>query len=246
MRRLQEGQNEKIDMINRWVSISHSMNPEESKKALNCLIIQFKPMILKLCNKWAKYFRDDNHSMISWDLLVNDARYWFVYYTTHKYTINGSATYNKFIRDHMDGRIRFIYETELKYRKQNLFPDPDKNSAYSGEGEGVDTFEDVINKYGSRHVIHEDMDELLIRAENIKNKKKICNKILVMMSDTNLFTDRERLIFEECLMKGRTHDDMSKQLMISRTRVSQIMAKIRKKIFETLDDNVRGWEEMIK
>jgi DNA-directed RNA polymerase specialized sigma24 family protein len=244
MSRMLPGENEKIDNINRLVSLSHSMNVDESKRALDSLLTQFKPMILKLCDKWSKYFQDDRHSMIQWDILISDAEYWFIYYTTQKYTINGSATYNKFIKDHMDSRIRFIYETELKYRKQNLFPDPDKNSA--SEGEGMDIFEDVINKYGARNMVHEDMDMVFIDRDNRENKEEVCGAILTMVNDINLFTDREKLIFTECIISGHTHDSMSKQLGISRTRVSQIMAKIRRKINETLDDKIDGWRGMIK
>jgi len=242
MARLLPGENVKIDNINRLVSLSHSMNPDESKKALHLLLEQFKPMILKLCNKWSKYFRDDRHTIIQWDVLIGDANYWFIYYTTHKYTINGSATYNKFIRDHMDSRIRFIYETELKYRKQNLFPDPDKN----GESGDSDMFEDVINRYASLNMVHEDMDMIFINRDDADNKSDICDAILTMVNDPNLFSDRDRVIFTECIINGRTHDSMGKELEISRTRVSQIMAKIRRRIRDTLSSKIDGWEEMIK
>lgn len=242
MARLLPGENEKIDNINRLVSLSHSMNEGESNKAIVSLLGMFKPMILKLCTKWSKYFQDDRHNIIHWDVLVADAEFWFIHYTTKKYIVDGSATYNKFIRDHIDQRIRYIYESELKYLNQNIFPDPNRNSSYSGDGDGNDMFDDVVNKYCTLSTCHGDIDDMMIDREIADGKKQVCNAILMMVNDRAYFTERETLIFTECMINGKTHDAVATDLSISRTRVSQIVGRIRKKIFDLLDDQVRGWE----
>lgn len=242
MARLLPGENDKIDNINRLVSLSHSMNIEESKKALDSLLTIFKPMILKLCKKWSDYFRDSTHNLIRWDVLIGDADYWFIYYTNNKYIIDGSATYNKFIKDHLDQRIRYIYETELKYAKHHIFPDPNKNNAQDGGG-NEDMLEEVINKYSTSTIDH-DMDNSMIHQESADSRRALCDEIIFLMNDRKYFTEREYQIFTKCIVDGETHENMSVILNISRTRVSQITAKIKKKIFDLLDDNLMGWEEM--
>ena len=126
MARLQRGEDPKIDKINDLVAVAINGNSVESNDALTELLKMFKPMMIKVCTKWSNYFNDSAHSIISFGELLADAEYWFVHYTMHKYTINGDATYNKFIKDHIDQRIRYIYECQLRYYKRLVFPDPNR------------------------------------------------------------------------------------------------------------------------
>jgi hypothetical protein len=241
MPRLVPGQNEKIDNINRLVDMALSDNEDDSKHSIESLLTMFHPMLLKLCNKWAIYFDDNAHTVITWDELMADARYWFIKYTKDKYIVDGRATYNKFMKDHMDQRIRYIYEERLRYMKHNIFPDPDKNDLDGGE-----MFDEVVSKYSDAHDSDESHDDILIDDERLGNIGIICDAILSRVDDRAYFTEREAIVFKACFINGKTHDDIANELGISRPRVSQMVGKIRGKVLEILDDNVRGWEEMPK
>ena len=140
MARLQKGENKTIDRINDLVAIIKSSNCDDRNDAMVELLDMFKPMIISVCDKWSKYFNDTQHKIKPFDDLLSDARYWFIKYTIEKYVIDGDATYNKFIKDHIDQRIRYIYECQLKYYNKLIFPDPDKNQ----DSVDTDTFESVI------------------------------------------------------------------------------------------------------
>ena len=117
MARLERGVSDKIDRINDLVAIVKDDNSLSYDKsiAMEELLTMFKPMMIKVCDKWCKYFNDSSHKLVSFEELLSDAEYWFIHYTMNKYTIDGDATYNKFIKDHINQRIRYIYECHLRY-----------------------------------------------------------------------------------------------------------------------------------
>ena len=126
MARLKRGDDPKIDKINDLVAIvKYESIPADSSvfgidrgDAMAELLAMFRPMMIKVCDKWCKYFDDTQHKYIPFDELMSNAEYWFIKYTIEKYIIDGDATFNKFIKDHINQRIRYIYECQLKYYNQ--------------------------------------------------------------------------------------------------------------------------------
>jgi len=221
--RLSSGQNAKIDHINELVDRVQQLN---DNSAMDSLLKLFHPLILKLCNTWARYFDDESHNLKPMDQLITDTQYWMWYYTKYKYIVNGPATYNNFIRKHLTQRIRFMFEQELKYRKNIIMPDPDKNDI---SGSNRETFDDVIYNYSSM-VVHDSIDDKLIEKEMEDYIKSVANNIISLVNNKQLFNSRELDIFNECIYNSKTHTDMARELGISRTRVSQMISKIKAKI----------------
>lgn len=237
MSRLAPGENEKIDKINQLVAGSRGQDTLVKEDGLRVLLEMFHPLILKLCKKWSLYFRDDKHTIIPFDILISDARMWFIEYTLNKYDIDGSATYNKFIKDHLDQRIRYIYECELKYFKRHIFPDPDRNQ-HSIDNDSTPMLEHVIYSYTTP----DDSDSIenqLIEKQDANNRMVLAHAILHLLYDRRYFNQREHDIFMGCCMNGITHEAMGRKLGISRTRVSQILIKTKQKI-NTMISNNRG------
>lgn len=236
MPRYQRGENEKIDHINDLVwNIKNGVNYEESFVAL---LEMFKPLLLKICSKWSKYFNDENHKIKRFDELMADAEYWFMKYTIEKYTIDGEATFNTFIKNHIDQRIRYIYECELKYYKNNIFPDPSK----SGEDDN-DMYESIVYKYRSNTT--QDIESDIIDRDISESRILLANKIVELIN-LNIFNDRERLIFNEIMCNGTTHEEMGNKLNISRTRVTQILKKIKIKLYRLMESDQEVWDLVIK
>lgn len=235
--RLKKGEDAKIDRINELVEMAQSDDDNISNEGLISLLDMFHPLILKLCTKWSQYFNDGRHTIISWDNIIGDAQYWFIQYTKYKYTIDGDATYNKFIDDHMDQRIRYIYSKEITYRKRHIFPDPDK----SAEGE-MDMMDNVIFNYSDRFGEQTDMTDEIINREDQNMIDNLAMTVMDYIDDETYFTSREAHIFKQCLVKGRTHQDVSKEIGISRARVSQIMNRIRTKIMNLMLEKPEWWE----
>lgn len=233
MPRLQPGDNPKIDMINALVADAKSGDIKVSKEGLKSLLELFHPLILKLCKKWSMYFDDNDHNIKPFNELISDAQYWFIYYTVDVYVIDGTATYNKFIKDHIDQRIRYIYECEIKYRNKVIFPDPDKNNE-----DDSDMFDTVVGKYSDTDNRFEDD---YINDCICDSRAELAHTILGMM-DNDIFSDRERLIFKEILYHGKTHEAISIKLGISRTRVTQILKKIKAKLYKLMEDDQRIWD----
>lgn len=233
MARLQPGENAHIDRINGLVDLVQHGTRDESNSALQELLDLFHPMLLGLYTKWSNYFGDKNHTIIQFDHLMGECTYWFYHYTSDKYIIDGPATYNKFIKDHMDQRIRYIYETEIKYHSKLLFPDP------SGTGDDRDALDNVINKYSSTTVASPEaglMDEVEISA-----REGIATRITELMQ-CDMFNDRERTIFTEVILNEVTHKDLGKRYGISRTRVTQILEKTKKKLYKLIGEDPTIWE----
>jgi RNA polymerase sigma factor (sigma-70 family) len=240
MARLQRGDDPKIDKINDLVAIVKGCgsSSEEYSNAIEELLQMFKPMLIKVCNKWCQYFNDSSHLYVPWNSLLSDAEYWFIRYTKEKYVIDGDATYNKFIKDHIDQRIRYIYECSIKYYNQNIFPDPDKNH----DNDGGDEFEMVAYNYSSQLSDNSTMEDDIIddAVANIRNR--LARRIVEIVSNSRGFNEREKLIFIEIMYNGVTQDEMSKRLGISRTRVVQILKKIKYKLKTEMENDNEFWE----
>lgn len=234
MSRLQPGENPKIDKINALVADAKSGDKYISEEGLRLLLEMFHPLILKLCKKWSVYFNDEKHIIKPFDDLVSDAQYWFIRYTLEEYEVDGPATYNKFIKDHLDQRIRYIYEREIKYFSRNIFPDPDKCIENN-----EDILDDVVYKY-SEDDSENFEDEYMDRQTN-SSRNELAHVILSLLDD-KIFSDRERLIFKEILYNGFTHEAMGAKLGISRTRVTQILKKTKVKLYKLMEDNEQVWK----
>lgn len=233
MARLSRGENANIDRINDLVE--NVINGVDLDRSTEELLKLFKPLILKLCSKWSKHFNDENHRIKDFDELVCDTEYWFVHYTRYKYTIDGSATFNTFIMNHLDQRIRFMYEQELNYYKKLIFPDPDKRS-----DDEIDSFDTVIYNYSS-NCDCESFDDDIILEEDANNRRMLATEILKII-DCGVFTIREREIFVQIICNGVTHEEMAKRLGVSRTRVTQILVKIKAKLYKLMNNNQKIWD----
>lgn len=232
MARLQPGENAHIDNINELVRLVQFGTADESSRSLATLLDLFHPMILGLYNKWSTYFNDKGHKILSFNDVMGECTYWFYHYTATKYIIDGPATYNKFIKDHMDQRIRYIYETEIKYHSKLLFPDP------YDDGNGGDALDNVINKYSSADIAGPEvglMDEVTASA-----RTKLFKRILQLL-DCDIFNDREREIFTSVVCNSVTHEKLGEKYGISRTRVTQILAKTKKKLYAKIESDPVIW-----
>lgn len=234
MSRLQPGENPKIDKINALVADAKSGDRYVSEEGLRLLLEMFHPLILKLCKKWSVYFNDEKHIIKSFDELVSDAQYWFIKYTLEEYEVDGPATYNKFIKDHIDQRIRYIYEREIKYFNRHVFPDPDKCSENN-----EDVLDDVIHRYSGDH--DGDFEDEYIDRQISDSRNELAHTILSLL-ENKIFSDRERLIFKEILYYGFTHEAMGVKLGISRTRVTQILRKTRTKLYKLMENSEQIWK----
>lgn len=234
MARLERGMDAKIDHINDLVA---SVKSDNNMDAMGELLVMFKPMLIKTCDKWSKYF-DPSHKLVSFDEILSDAEFWFMKYTMEKYTIDGDATYNKFIKDHIDQRIRYIYERQLKYYRGLIFPDPDRNS----EADGIDAFEKVIYNYSSIVSDAETFEDMIIEDNETKMRNALAHRIMDIVGNSNTFNEREKKIFNDVICNGVTQDEMSKRLGISRTRVVQIIKKVKSKLRNEMEKDNQLWE----
>ena len=240
MARLQRGENSKIDEINDLVAIVKDKNStsEAKNKSFEKLLEMFHPLILKTCDKWAKYFNDTSHKIKPFNELVADAEYWFVKYTIEKYTIDGDATYNKFIKDHIDQRIRYIYECEIKHYSKLIFPDPNKHQ----EDDSLDPLEIVVYNYSSDVARNSTIEDKLIDEIMSDTRNALATRIMDIVKKSTQFNEREKRIFREVICGGSTQDEMSKKLGISRTRVVQIIKKIKSKLRTEMENDNEFWE----
>lgn len=239
MARLQRGDNPKIDKINDLVAIvKDNSSSKEAQDAMEELLLMFKPMLIKVCDKWCQYFNDSSHKLKPFNELLADAEYWFIKYTKEKYVIDGDATYNKFIKDHIDQRIRYIYECQIKYYNSVIFPDPDKNQ----ESEGIDPFETVIYNYSSQISDDSTIEDDVVDEMIIDIRVRLASRIVEIVTSGQCFNDREKLIFTEIMYNGVTQEEMSKKLGISRTRVVQILKKIKYKLKVEMENDKEFWE----
>ena len=233
MARLLPGENAKIDRINELVRLVQQGNDRESNEALSGLLDLFHPLLLKLCDKWSAYFNDKEHRLKSFQDLIVDCQYWFYHYTKFVYTIDGPATYNKFIKDHMDQRIRYIFESEIKYHSKLLFPDPH-------EDQNSDVLEDVINKYSTGTEVA-NPEYGLIDEDSSDAKRKLVKRLMELL-DSDTFNDRERKIFIDVVCNGVTHEQLGVSYGISRTRITQIFAKTKDKLYKKIEADAMIWQ----
>lgn len=236
MARLKRGDDPKIDKINDLVILCKEHNNDATVELLDI----FKPLILKICTKWSNYFNDTKHIIKQWDELVADAEYWFIKYTVEKYVIDGDATYNKFIKDHLDQRIRYIYECQLKYYSTVIFPDPNKH-----QDDDSDQFDIVTYNYSSNISDSEYMEDNIIDDITRQERADLANRI-IELANSNCFNEREKRIFVEVICNGITQEEMSKKLGISRTRVVQILKKIKYKLKIEMENDNEFWELISK
>lgn len=233
MARLQPGENAKIDNINRLVSLVQTGSDKESNESLTALLDLFNPLLLKICTKWSNYFNDREHRIIQFGNLMADAQYWFYHYTKEVYDVNGKATYNKFIKDHIDQRIRYIYECEIKYHGKMLFPDPYKDA---GDTSGI--LDDIVNKYSGRE--SDDIESDMIDGCICDAKTKLVDRIMFII-DSEIFNERERAVFKAIVCDQRTHEELGKEYGVSRTRITQILAKAKSKLYKQIEGDDVVW-----
>lgn len=233
MARLMPGESPKIDMINEYVRLVQCGTDKESNESLSALLDLFRPLMIKLCKKWEDYFSNVDKPVKDFDELMGECTYWFYYYTKSVYIIDGRATYNKFIKDHMDQRIRYICEQEIKYYNNKLFPDP------YGDNDDMGVFDDVINRYTSAQT--PDIIDDIIDKECEESNKILYNKVISLIQDKS-FNDRERDIFISIVCKQQTHEQLGEKYGISRTRVTQILAKIKDKLYKQIDEDPEIWQ----
>lgn len=241
MARLQRGENLKIDHINDLVAIVKGSNSSDDcyKEALSELLTMFKPMLIKTCDKWSKYFNDTEHKIVPFCDLLSDAHEWFIKYTIDKYIIDGEATYNKFIKDHIDQRIRYIYECHLKYWSQTILPDPDKHSE-----DGLDQLEIVVYNYSSNISQHATIEDNYAEKDSKEKEIKLAKRIIELVINSNKYTDREKKIFNEVIYGAngkKTQDQISKELGVSRMRIVQIMRKLKAKLKTDMENDDEFW-----
>ena len=230
MARLLPGENSKIDMINEHVRLVQQGGRDESNDSLIELLELFRPLMLKLCKKWSDYFDNSGH-LINFNDAIDDCTYWFYHYTKNVYIIDGRATYNKFIKDHLDQRIRYIYECEIKCQKKLLFPDPYTNDVNGGG----DVFDDVVNKYAFERGRQPDLSDSIIDCEHVASKSKLYKRIMKMIQ-CKTYNDRERDIFVSVIIDQKTHEQLGDKYGISRTRVTQILDKMKHKLYKQMEE----------
>lgn len=235
MARLLPGEDPKIDLINKLVADARGGDKVASQEGLRILLEMFHPMILRICKRWSIYFEDYDHNLKPFDILIADAQFWFMGYTMDKYELDGPATYNNFIKNHINQRVRYLFEEELKYAKRNLFPDPDKNMA---DSDMRDMYEEVVHKYGKCSNTECTVDEQIIDDQNRKTQGTLASAILFLLGDRRYFTQREERIFLGCGCGDITHEAMGKELRISRTRVSQILKRVKDKLMNRINEDV--------
>lgn len=237
MARLQRGEDPKIDKINDLVAVAINGNSVESNDALTELLKMFKPMMISVCIRWSKYFNDSAHNIISFGELLADAEYWFVHYTIHKYTIDGDATYNKFIKDHIDQRIRYIYECQLRYYKRLVFPDPNRHADCNED----DSFELVAYNYSSNVASTESIEDTFAETDMMNKRADVAKRIMELVQSGN-FNDRERRVFQEVMLEGCTQEEMGRRLGVSRIRVVQILRKVKYKLKVAMETDDKFWQ----
>lgn len=240
MARLEAGVDPKIDRINELVRNSYD------KDNMGELISTFKPMLISICSKWTAYFNSCMPSHIKvkfgdlkpFNELMSDAEYWFIIYTREKYDVNGDATYNNFIKKHIDQRIRYICEREMGYYMKNTFPDPSHSENDDGN---TDIFETVIYNYSSTVSDVSNTEDTIIE-DIVSNSRSDLAKYIINIVNSGSFTDREKMIFNEVMCGGMTQEDMRKKLNVSRMRVMQIIKKIKIKLYRVMNGDQKVWD----
>lgn len=240
MPRLQRGEDPHIDHINDLVDqVRNPKDRQEFNDGFKELLEIFTPLMYSVCNKWANYFNDKSHNIIRFDDLMTDAQYWFMHYTLDKYTVDGVATFNTFIKNHIDQRIRFIYEQELNYRKHNIFPDPDNNKTDDRE----DPFEQVVYGYSSGN--HTLIDDEYVNDDIKEVRHRLAERVLELCQ-SNYLNDREKIVLKEIMYNGITQEEMARRLKISRTRIAQVYKKAREKLYWLMNRDQQLWDLVIK
>ena len=75
----------------------------------------------------------------------------------------------------------------------------------------------------------------------VSKRAELANRIIKIV-ESGHFNEREKKIFMEIMYNGVTQDEMSKKLGISRTRVVQILRKIKYKLKVEMENDKEFWE----
>jgi RNA polymerase sigma factor (sigma-70 family) len=111
-----------------------------------------------------------------------------------------------------------------------LVDDNDKN----------DMMEYVVYNYNSDH--DNGFEDDYIDTIDKNCRIELAHRIVEIINSNQYFNDRERLIFTEILYNGKTQEEMGRELGISRTRVVQILRKIRSKLYTAMNDDKEIWD----
>ena len=85
------------------------------------------------------------------------------------------------------------------------------------------------------------MEDDIIDDMTAEGRAKLARRIMKLV-ESSCFNEREKKIFNEIMCKGVTQDEMSKRLGISRTRVVQILRKIKYKLKIEMENDPEFWE----
>jgi len=245
MARLKRGEDPHIDAINDAVEIVKLNNKGDwaREKALGFLLETFEPMIIGIVDKWIKQY-DVRQQLVTYDCLIVDAKSWFFTYLTEKYIIDGDATFNNFIKSHIDGRVRYLIQQEMKHYTKIILPDPIRNSAHEHYGE--DPLEMVINKYAKNNCDDASIDDELLNSIRLKGIDKMHATILSIVQDSRYLLPRDADFFIEHYFNNVSYTEIAKQNDVSRVRVSQIINRAKDKVFSELDGREGEWWKILE
>ena len=82
MARLSRGEDPKIDHINDLVATAKDDNSSDRARveAMSELLSMFRPMLIKVCDKWVKYFNDQSHTLVSFENIVHQTSFYLQLY----------------------------------------------------------------------------------------------------------------------------------------------------------------------
>ena len=86
------------------------------------------------------------------------------------------------------------------------------------------------------------MEDDIIDQTIVDIRSQLAQRIVKIVQDGRYFNEREKLIFIEIMYNGVTQEEMSKRLGISRTRVVQILRKIKYKLKVEMEYDKEFWE----
>lgn len=190
---MNEEHKRRIDQINEWVRLYK----EEGKnnQYMDNLLEQFKPFLLKQCNKLNKLYS----GVHPWDSIVHEANIIF-HDLVGEYTIGGDAYFNVFIQKKLPLRLRYFFVKEIRRRQKHLSHSEEQ---FLDQG--------LIGGYS-------DTDDIIMGMDNINKFSDVMSAI-----SSDVITDRERDMMLSNIMSGESHESIANRYDISRSRVSRII-----------------------
>ena len=96
--------------------------------------------------------------------------------------------------------------------------------------------------YNYSHSVSDEvtMEDNIIEDISTEERAKLARRIIELV-ESGYFNEREKKIFKEIMCNGVTQDEMSKRLNISRTRVVQILKKIKYKLKIEMENDEEFW-----